>query len=254
MSILEAKNIKKIYNGDKEYASVMALSSISLEINEGEFVSIMGASGSGKTTLLNILSGLDSPTSGSVLIQNQNINEMKKDDLAKFRRSNIGFVYQDFQLLESMTVKENIMLPMILDRKSIKSMNIKADEYLKLLSITDITHKYPNQLSGGQQQKIAIARALINNTVIVFADEPTGNLDSHSSKLVMKTFANMNDIKKTTILMVTHDPISASFSNRVIFIKDGKIKSQIYKKASNKDFFKRIVDYLAVIEGDLSDI
>ena len=231
-----------------------ALNRISFSVDKGEFVCIMGPSGSGKTTLLNMLSGIDKLTSGKVSISDKDICEMSKNELALFRRKEIGYVFQDFNLLDSLTLKENIMLPMILDKKSADEMEKKSTELMKLFEIYDIANKYPYNISGGQQQRVAVSRALINNPSIIFADEPTGNLDSKSSKGIMQCFEKMNTELKATILVVTHDVFAASYCNRVIFIKDGKIHSEIVKKTTRKEFLDSIFNSLAVLDGESYDL
>lgn len=254
MEVLKAKNLKKIYGGEGIEESTKALNGISFNIEDGEFVGIMGPSGSGKTTLLNILSGIDRPTSGEVKINNKAIGEMSKKELALFRRREIGYIFQDFNLLDSLTMKENIMLPMILDKKSPEEMEKKSTELMKLFEIHNIANKYPYNISGGQQQRVAVSRALMNNPSIIFADEPTGNLDSKSSKGIMECFEKINRELKSTILVVTHDVFAASFCNRVIFIKDGRIHSEIIKKGTRKEFLDSIFNSLAVLGGDSYDI
>lgn len=254
MEVLKAKDLRKIYGGEGIEESTKALNGISFNIEDGEFVGIMGPSGSGKTTLLNILSGIDKLTSGQVKINNKAIGEMSKKELALFRRREIGYIFQDFNLLDSLTLKENIMLPMILDKKSPEEMEKKSTELMKLFEIHNIENKYPYNISGGQQQRVAVSRALINSPSIIFADEPTGNLDSKSSKGIMECFEKMNAELKSTILVVTHDVFAASFCNRVIFIKDGKIHSEIIKKGTRKEFLDSIFNSLAVLGGDSYDI
>lgn len=261
MIVLNAKNIVKIYNEKDKYISTKALNGITLTIDSGEFVGVMGPSGSGKTTLLNILSGIDKPTSGSVEISDKDIYKMNKNELALFRRQKIGFVFQDFNLLDSLNLKENVMLPLILDLHSKKasiprddelSIDIekKASSIMSLFGIGDITDKYPHSISGGQQQKVAICRAIINDPDIVFADEPTGNLDSKSSTTVMQCLEALNTTKNNTILLVTHDPYAASYCNKIIFIKDGIIDSQIVKRTNRKDFFDDILKNLSILGDD----
>jgi len=254
MEILKAKNLTKVYGSENGEASTMALNRISFNVDNGEFVGIMGPSGSGKTTLLNILSGIDKLTSGHVHINNKDICEMSKNELALFRRKEIGYIFQDFNLLDSLTLKENIMLPMILDKKSPDEMENKAKELMKIFEIYNIANKYPCNISGGQQQRVAVSRALINNPSIIFADEPTGNLDSKSSKGIMECFEKMNTELKATILVVTHDVFAASYCNRVIFIKDGKIYSEIVKKGARKEFLDSIFNSLAVLGGENYDL
>lgn len=246
--VLDTKNITKIY-GNKDNKTY-ALSGIDFTVTEGEFVGIMGPSGSGKTTLLNILGGIDKPSSGTIKIMNENIENLQKDELALFRRKNIGFIFQEFNLLDSLTLRENIMLPMILDKKQAKEMELCAQEIMTFFDIYDIKDKYPYNVSGGQKQRAAASRALMNQPSIVLADEPTGNLDSKSSNNIMKTLVKMNEERSSTILMVTHDPFAASFCNRIIFIKDGTIEMEIIKKGDRKTFFDQILDCEAVLGGD----
>lgn len=254
MKVLNARNITKVYGGKDDQSSTNALNGVSLSIEEGEFVGIMGPSGSGKTTLVNILSGISKPSAGSVEICGKNITELNKYDMALFRRQKLGFVFQEFNLLDSLTLRENIMLPMILDKRKAEEMKEKAKGIMTLFGIEDIGEKYPYSVSGGQQQRAAVSRALVNEPVIVFADEPTGNLDSKSSKAVMNCFEKMNKERNSTILMVTHDVFAASFCKKIIFIKDGKINMEIMSKGNRKEFFDRILDCLAVIGGEGHDL
>lgn len=250
MEILEAKNLTKIYGSENGEESTKALNGISFAVRQGEFVGIMGPSGSGKTTLLNILSGIDKGTSGKVEINNKDIYKMSKKELALFRRREIGYIFQDFNLLDSLTLHENIMLPMILDEKPPEDMEKRAKELMKLFGIYDISNKYPYNISGGQQQRTAVCRALMNSPSIIFGDEPTGNLDSKSSKGIMECFEKMNKELEATILIVTHDVFAASFCNRVIFIKDGEIHSEIIKKGTRKEFLDSIFNSLALLGGE----
>lgn len=250
MEILEAKNLTKIYSSENGEESTKALNGISFAVRQGEFVGIMGPSGSGKTTLLNILSGIDKGTSGKVEINNKDIYKMSKKELALFRRREIGYIFQDFNLLDSLTLQENIMLPMILDEKPPEDMEKRAKELMKLFEIYDISNKYPYNISGGQQQRTAVCRALMNSPSIIFGDEPTGNLDSKSSKGIMECFEKMNKELEATILIVTHDVFAASFCNRVIFIKDGEIHSEIIKKGTRKEFLDSIFNSLALLGGE----
>lgn len=250
MNVLEVKNLMKIYGGKKGNSSTTALNGVDIKIESGDFVGIMGPSGSGKTTLLNILGGIDKPTSGYVKIKDENIEKLSKNELALFRRKNLGFIFQDFNLMDSLTLKENIMLPMILDKQEAEVMEQKAKDIMEFFEIYDINGKYPYNVSGGQQQRTAASRALVNQPAIILADEPTGNLDSKSSNNVMKCLKKMNDEKESTILMVTHDPFAASFCKKIIFIKDGKINMEIVRKGERKEFFDRILDCQAIIGGD----
>lgn len=254
MEVLSVNNISKIYSGERSFNKVQALNNISFDIFKGEFVGIMGPSGSGKTTLLNILSGIDKPTSGKVIINGKDIIKMDRDEMALFRRKEVGFIFQDFNLIDSLSIKENIALPMVLDRKSCDEINYKIDRLMEVLDIKMVSNKYPYNVSGGQQQRAAIGRALANNPSIVFADEPTGNLDSKSSGKVMKYFEKMNNELNATMLMVTHDVFAASYCNRVIFIKDGSINFQVTKKSSRKDFLDNIINSLAFLGGEENDV
>lgn len=254
MVVLEADNIIKIYGGENGGPSTSALNRISFSIEKGEFVGIMGPSGSGKTTLLNILSGIDKPTSGFAKIEDKKINAMNKNELALFRRRKMGFVFQDFNLINSLNIRENIMLPMILDKKEAEYMENKCKKVMELFNIQGLENKFPYNISGGQQQRAAVARAIINDPSVIFADEPTGNLDSKSSKSIMECFEKMNKQFNNTILVVTHDVFSASYCNRIIFIKDGLLNYEIVKKSGRKEFFDEIMNYLSVLEGENYDI
>lgn len=244
----------KLYGDEGEAGATRALEDVSLSMNKGEFLAIMGPSGSGKTTLLNLLSGIDKPTSGEVIISGKEISNMSGDELALFRRRQLGFVFQEFNLLDSLTVKENIMVPMILEKKSAFYMEEKALEMMNLFGINDIANKYPYQISGGQQQRVAVSRALVNEPDIILADEPTGNLDSKSSATILKCFEKIVTEFQTTILVVTHDVFAASYCNKVTFIKDGRIHSHIEKKGTRKEFINQIMDSLAVLGGEGYDI
>lgn len=250
MTVLQANNLVKIYGGRQNQASTCAINGIQLTIEEGEFVGIMGPSGSGKTTLLNLLSGIDKPSTGEIEILGKSIDKMTEDEMALFRRAHIGFIFQDFNLLESLTLQENIMLPMVLDKQPLNVMSNQSEALMNFFQIDDIMNKYPNQVSGGQKQRAAACRALMNQPSIVFADEPTGNLDSKSSNQVMHTLTQMNEEKDSTILMVTHDPFAASFCKRIVFIKDGKVEMDLIRKESRRKFFERILDCEAILGGD----
>lgn len=254
MVILEANNIVKVYGESSGEGATTALGGISLSVQKGEFIAIMGPSGSGKTTLLNMFSGIDKPSSGEIVIAGRELSEMSGDELALFRRKQLGFVFQEFNLLDSLTVKENIMLPMVLEKKTIEEMEEKVQSVTNLFGIKDILHKYPYNISGGQQQRTAVSRALANDPNIIFADEPTGNLDSKSSSTIMECFEKIVDELATTVLVVTHDVFAASYCRKVVFIKDGLIHSYIIKKGSRKEFFNQIIDNLAVLGGKSYDI
>ncbi|MEH7121888.1 ABC transporter ATP-binding protein [Bacillus sp. JJ1773] len=249
MEILKAINLDKIYGDSSREGSTTALSKISLLINKGEFVAIMGPSGSGKTTLLNLLSGIDKPTSGKIIIGRKEISEMSGDELALFRRKQLGFVFQDFNLLDSLTVKENMILPMVLEKKNVTEMEEKVHYLANLFEIEPILNKYPYNISGGQQQRTAVSRALVNDPSIIFADEPTGNLDSKSSTVIMECFERIVEELSTTVLLVTHDVFAASYCRKVIFIKDGSIHSHLVRKGSRKEFLNQIMDNLAILGG-----
>ncbi len=250
--IIRVENLTKIYSSFKGAKEHKALDEINFEINEGEFVGIMGASGSGKTTLLNILSGIDRLTSGSVFIDGQNISNMKDDDLATFRRQKIGYIFQDFNLLDSLTLKENIALPLILDKLPVDDIESRVNSLMKFFDIEDLSEKYQFHISGGQKQRVAAARALANNPAVCFADEPTGNLDSKSSKNVMEMLTEINREKNSTILMVTHDPFAASYCNKIIFIKDGTINFIINKDITKprKEFFDQILELQSTLGSE----
>lgn len=250
MEILQIKKLTKVYNAFKDAKEVIALNEISFNVEKGEFIGIMGPSGSGKTTLLNILSGIDKATSGEVHINGQDIIKMKKDELALFRRRKVGFIFQDFNLLDSLNVKENISFPLIIDKVNPSEIDRKAKEIMKYLGIEDLQKKYPYNISGGEKQRTAAARALICEPSVIFADEPTGNLDSKSSQSIMTTFKNMNEEKSATVIMVTHDAFAASFCKRIIFIKDGAIKLEIISEGDRNKFFDKILEAQSVIGGE----
>ncbi|HLR64767.1 MAG TPA: ABC transporter ATP-binding protein [Pseudogracilibacillus sp.] len=249
--MLQVNNVSKVYEGKVPFK---ALSDISLNVEEGEFVGIMGPSGSGKTTFLNVISTIDEPTSGSVLIGDKEPHKLKKNDLAKFRRRELGFIFQDFNLMHTLTIEENIVLPLTLDNKKVKEMQTKARELAKTLGIEHILQKRTYEVSGGQMQRAAVARAMIHEPKLVLADEPTGNLDSKSSKDVMELMTLMNERNKTTTLLVTHDAQAASYCDRVIFIRDGKIYTEINKGDSRQLFFQQIIDTLSLMGGDADDL
>lgn len=253
MSVLETKNLSKVYGSKGKGLSVKALDEFNMSIKEGEFVGIMGPSGSGKTTLLNILATIDSPSSGEILLNGQNPHRLKPDELAIFRRNNLGFIFQDFNLLDTLSVKENIILPLVLEGFLKKEIEKKLDEITSILNIKDILDKRTYEISGGQQQRTACARALINNPAIILADEPTGNLDSKASFDLMSSLENINEKRKATIVMVTHDAFAASFCKRIIMIKDGKFFTEIVKDSNRQIFFKEILDALSLLGGGYNE-
>ncbi|ADL50880.1 ABC transporter ATP-binding protein [Clostridium cellulovorans] len=249
MKVLESKKVTKVYDAFKGAQAIKALNDISFKVEEKEFLGVMGPSGSGKTTLLNILAGIDKATSGEIFIDGKNILTMKKDDLAIFRRNNIGFIFQDFNLLDSLTVKENIGFPLTVDRVKPKIVEEKVNKLIEYFGLKDIANSYPYNISGGQKQRVAEARALIKEPKIILADEPTGNLDSKSSMNIMESFKKINEEKNSTIVMVTHDPFAASFCKRIIFIKDGTIKLEINSNGNRKEFFDKVIEAQLVIGG-----
>lgn len=246
MEILNIKNLKKVY-GKKVIST--ALNNISFAIDDGEFVGIMGPSGSGKTTLLNLISTIDKPTSGTIALRGENILKLKGDDLALFRRRELGFVFQDFNLLNTLTIGENMILPLTLDNVDLKKQENRLNKVSKILGIENLLDKRTYEVSGGQAQRTAIGRALINNPTLVLADEPTGNLDSASARDVMEYLEKINKEEKVTTMMVTHDPLVASYCNRILFIKDGEIYNEIYKGENRIQFYQEIIDVLSLLGG-----
>lgn len=251
MSILNVKHIEKIYEGKIAHK---ALENISFSIEKGEFVGIMGPSGSGKTTLLNLIATIDKPTTGEILINGKNPHALNRKQTALFRRHELGFVFQNFNLLDTLTVEENIVLPLTLDGVSVREMDKKLKEVAEKLGISHILKKRTYEISGGQMQRTAIARAIIHRPSLILADEPTGNLDSKSASDVMETFTTINKEDGATALMVTHDAVSASYCHRVIFIKDGKLYNEIYRGDNRQAFFQKIIDMLALLGGDSRDL
>ncbi|ENY8713178.1 ABC transporter ATP-binding protein [Clostridioides difficile] len=247
MKILTVNNLSKVY-GKKIIFN--ALNDINFSIEDGEFVGIMGPSGSGKTTLLNMISTIDKPTTGTMELKGKNPLLLRGEELALFRRRELGFVFQDFNLLDTLTIRENIVLPLTLDKVSVKEQDERLNEVSTILGIKDLLGKRTFEVSGGQAQRTAIARALINNPSILLADEPTGNLDSKSSKVVMELFQKINKENKVTTMMVTHDPLAASYCSRILFIKDGSIYNEIYKGSSREQFYQEIMDVLTLLGGD----
>lgn len=249
--MLQVTQLSKVYEGKVPYR---ALTDISFTVDTGEFVCIMGPSGSGKTTLLNIIATIDEPTTGEVLIKGENPHKLNKTKLAKFRRRELGFVFQDFNLLHTLTIEENIVLPLTLDNKRVKDMKEKAHAIAETLGIKEILNKRTYEISGGQAQRTAVARAMIHQPKLVLADEPTGNLDSKASKDVMEMLTLMNEKEKTTMMLVTHDAQAASYSDRVIFIRDGKLYSEIHKGDNRQVFFQKIIDTLSLMGGNDNDL
>ncbi|WP_294830709.1 ABC transporter ATP-binding protein [uncultured Lactobacillus sp.] len=242
--ILRVDQVTKTYGkrGEKQY---QALKGVNFAVNSGEFVAIMGASGSGKTTLLNILSTLDKPTTGNVFINHQDNSTLNANQLADFRSQQIGFIFQDFNLLENLTNRENIALPLSLQGISPRKIDPLVDKIATRLGIREILAKYPAEVSGGQKQRVAAARALVHEPAILLADEPTGALDSKSARELLYTMADLNQNDGITTLMVTHDPFAASFASRILFIKDGQIGKQMLKNGqSRQEFYHLLIDHL----------
>ena len=247
--LIRVEDVEKYYGRGRQVTK--AVNRISFEIGEGEFTGIMGASGSGKTTLINLMATIDKVTSGHIYHSGKDITGMKEDELADFRKENLGFVFQDFNLLDTLTIKENIELAMSLCEKSKKKIEKRAAEMMKTLGISQIADKFPYEVSGGQKQRCACARALINHPQIIFADEPTGALDSRSARMLLETFEDMNRKLGATILMVTHDAFSASYCERILFLKDGRIFNELRRgKSTRKAFLDQILDVLSLTGGD----
>lgn len=252
--ILTLEQVKKYYGGTAGNIT-RAVNGISMYVDKGEFAAIMGASGSGKTTLLNCISAIDTVTSGHIFVNGQDITKISEKDLADFRRENLGFIFQDFNLLDTLTIEENISLSLIINKKNPELIKEKVRAISDRLGITDILSKFPYEVSGGQNQRCACARALIGDPKLILADEPTGALDSKSSRMLLETLSDMNRKFQATILLVTHDPFSASFCERVLFLKDGQIFNEILKGEKNrKVFFTEILDILTLLGGDLGNV
>jgi putative ABC transport system ATP-binding protein len=249
--MLEVRQVSKIYAGKVVYR---ALTDIDLTIEAGEFVGIMGPSGSGKTTLLNMIATVDGPTTGSIVIDGKNIGELSKNEMAVFRRRELGFVFQDFNLLNTLTVEENIVLSLTLDGTQVSEMKQKAQEIAGKLGITEIMKKRIYEISGGQAQRAAIARAMIHSPKLLLADEPTGNLDSKAAKDVMELLETLNREQTTTMMLVTHDAVAASYCHRVVFIKDGRFYTEIHRGDNRQSFFQKIMDTLSLLGGYGNDV
>lgn len=249
MTILDVKHLKKTYTGRFGGAQVQALKDVTFSVEQGEYVAIMGESGSGKTTLLNILAALDKPTGGTVMLDGKDMDTLKENDMALFRRENLGFVFQEFNLLDTFTLRDNIYLPLVLSGKNITEIRKRAASITEAIGISDILDKYPYEVSGGQKQRAAVARALITEPKLILADEPTGALDSSSSSELLRVFGEINQ-KGQTILMVTHSTDAASHANRILFIRDGVIFHQIYRgDADNEQLYKKISDTLTLLKN-----
>jgi putative ABC transport system ATP-binding protein len=247
-TILQAKNVQKVFGTKGNLYK--ALEDIDLEIKEGEFIGIMGPSGAGKSTLLNILSTIDTPSSGEIMIANQNIVRMNEEQLSDFRRNKLGFIFQDYNLLDTLTVKENILLPLALSKVPANEIEKRVNEIADTFGIREILDKYPYHISGGQKQRTAASRAIVANPSLILADEPTGALDSKSATSLLESLNALNEQNQSTIMMVTHDAYAASFCKRVLFIKDGRTYTEIHKiHQSRQEFFQKILDVLASLGG-----
>lgn len=251
--MLTVKNVEKYYGSKNNVTK--ALDRLSFEIADGEFIGIMGASGSGKTTLLNCISTIDTVSAGNIILDGKDVTEIDGKNLAKFRREQLGFIFQDFNLLDTLTVEENISLALTINHTSPAQVKSKVQEMAQLLEITDILEKFPYQVSGGQKQRAACARAMIYDQSLILADEPTGALDSKSSKNLLEIMSRMNRERGATILMVTHDAYSASYASRVLFLKDGRLFNELLKgPGTRSEFYHEILDVLALLGGDISDV
>ena len=251
--ILNVSNIEKYY-GNKGMVT-KAVDNISFSVNKGQFVGIMGASGSGKTTLLNCISTIDTVTSGHIYVDGKNITTMKSKQLSAFRREQLGFVFQDFNLLDTLTAYENIALALTIIKTPVKQIEAKVNYVAKALGISEILKKYPYQLSGGQKQRVACARAIITQPSLILADEPTGALDSKSARMLLESFETLNHDLSATILMVTHDAFTASYCHRILFIKDGKIFNELIRgNSTRKEFFDKIISVVTLLGGDNSNV
>lgn len=247
MTILEIKNLRKVYSTRFGTNKIEALRDISFSVENGEYIAVMGESGSGKTTLLNILASLDKVTSGEVLLKGKNITNIKEKDMAAFRRKHLGYVFQDFNLLDNFSLQDNIFLPLVLAGKNHKEMEEKLRPIAEVIGIKKILEKYPYEVSGGEKQRAAIARAIITNPELLLADEPTGSLDSKTTAEILNLFSKINSLGQT-IIMVTHSVLAASHASRVLFIKDGKIFNQIYRgNMNNDDMYEKISNTLAIL-------
>ena len=251
--ILKLDHIQKFYgNGDN---ITKAIRDISFTVNESDFVGIMGPSGSGKTTLLNCISTIDTVSAGHIYLGGTDVTEIKEKEIARFRRENLGFIFQDFNLLDTLTISENIALALTINHIPVGQVDGLVQEIAAKLNITDILEKYPYQVSGGQKQRCACARAIINKPKLILADEPTGALDSNSSQMLLSTIQNINTELDATILMVTHDAFSASYASRILFLKDGEIFTEILKGNDTRQiFFERILNVLTMMGGGISDV
>lgn len=250
--VLEVAHLEKVYGALGNVTR--ALNDVSFTVNRGEFVGIMGASGSGKSTLLNCVSTIDSATSGTIRINGQDVTRMKQAKLSQFRREELGFIFQDSNLLDTLTARENIALPLTIARTNLAEISARVQDVAARLSISQVLDKYPYQMSGGQQQRVAAARALVTDPTMIMADEPTGALDSKSARLLLESLEALNRRLRATVLMVTHDSFAASYTSRVLFIRDGKIFTELRRgDTDRREFFDRIMEVVAMMGGEGSD-
>jgi putative ABC transport system ATP-binding protein len=253
-TVLTVANLEKVYGGGANSAT-RALAGISFSIDRGEYVAIMGPSGSGKSTLLNCVATIDQPTSGQVFIHGSDVTRMRSRELSQFRRNELGFIFQDANLLDTLTCRENVALPLTIAGKPAREIDQRVDGIARRLGVADQLDKYPYQVSGGQRQRMAACRAMVTSPTLVLADEPTGALDSKNAKLLLESFDTLNAELKATILMVTHDSFAASYCQRVLFIRDGRIFTELRRgEMSRRDFFDRIMEVVAMIGGEGSDV
>lgn len=250
MPVLQVKDVRKSYSSKFGGNVSKALNGVSFEVEKGEFVGIMGPSGAGKSTLLNVIATIDEVTSGTITIGDQDINKLNDNALTSFRREKLGFIFQDYNLLDTLTFRENIALPLVLSKVQPEEILKRVDEISAVLGIKPLLNKYPYEVSGGQRQRASAARAIIGNPELILADEPTGALDSKSASELLQCLSDLNENEQATILLVTHDPFTASFCKRIMFIKDGVIFTEIDKGGNRKDFFDKILKVQAVLGGD----
>lgn len=252
VNYIQVCDVEKYYGSGSNVTK--AVDRVSFQVDKGEFVGVMGASGSGKTTLLNMLATIDHVTSGHIYYGNIDITELQDDELAEFRKGNLGFVFQEYNLLDTLTMEENIILALTVHNLDKKEIQLRTEQMLKLLGLEDVRSQFPYQVSGGQKQRCACARALVNQPKLLLADEPTGALDSRSAQILLETFTQLNESMKATVLMVTHDAFSASYCNRILFLRDGKIFHELIRgERSRRDFLQNILDILSLTGGELSD-
>ena len=247
MPFLRVRDLQKIYRS-KGGASHTALAGVSFDLEEASFTAVMGPSGSGKTTLLNLIAGLDRPTGGSIQFRGEPLEELEEEQLSAYRRRHLGFVFQDYQLLDPLTVEENVLLPLILERPAGEEAFSRVHQVLQAVGLSHKLRSFPFELSGGEQQRVAIARAVVHRPSLLLADEPTGNLDSHTSRVIMDIFCRLNQEEGVTALMVTHDPLAASYVQRVLLLRDGRIHGELRSGGDRREFYRRVLEALASLE------